>query len=93
MTPVLVCRGPGQEVLDTCWGVAASGSCPQASPGEPVRCAGLQIVIQREQHTPFVFDVEPEATMCPAAALGVLPRLTRATVACRSRKEASHGQD
>jgi hypothetical protein len=73
MTKALICRGPGMEVLDVCWGVAASGGCPQAGSGEPVRCAGLHVVVCQESEQPFVFAVEPDATACPVAALGLLP--------------------
>ena len=93
MAQALICRGPNLEVLDVCWGVAKSGACPQAGAGEPVRCAGLRLVVEQAGTAPFVFAIEPNATVCPVAALGLLPTLKRPKSANSFRKENGHGHD
>lgn len=93
MVRALICRGPNLKVLDVCWGAATDGGCSQVVAGEPVRCAGLRLVIEGDGKEPFIFTVEPDATACPVAALGLLPALKRPAGAEALRKENGHGHD
>lgn len=72
MVRALICRGPNLKVLDVCWGAATDGGCSQVVAGEPVRCVGLRLVIERDGKEPFIFTVDPDATACPLASLELL---------------------
>jgi hypothetical protein len=68
----LICTEPNLEVLDMCWGATPGAGCSQSGPSEPVRCAGLHVVIWPDDGQPFDFAVDPNATACPLAALGLV---------------------
>jgi hypothetical protein len=68
----LICSEPSLEVLDLCWGATPGGGCSQSVPGEPVRCAGLHVVVCPDAGQAFDFAVDANARACPLAALGLV---------------------
>lgn len=77
MMRVLVCTETNLQVLDVCGEATPAGGCPKARPGTPVRCAGLQLVVEHESQETLVLAVEPDATACPLASLDLVPSVPR----------------
>lgn len=93
MTDVFVLYGQDHAPVEVCSAVPTSGTCPRVPVGQPVRCAGLQLVVRQARFPDLVLDVEPNATACPVAALGLGPRQTITARANRYRREVYHGHD
>jgi hypothetical protein len=59
------------ELQEQCAGPTAAGACPRVQRGEPVACAGHELLLALEGLRPFKLNVEPRATACPLTAFGI----------------------
>jgi hypothetical protein len=64
-------KAPG-ALASECEGPLWSRGCSGAAAGEPVACAGRQIVIRSDEGQDIaILAVEPDARSCPLAALQI----------------------
>jgi len=72
MVRVLIYDEDGIEIEGQCRGASWTGGCSRAVSGAPVACAGRKIVvIAADGAAMFELAVEPGATACPLAGLGL----------------------
>ena len=74
MTRALILSTNGLQFVSRCMGPDTAGNCPGALRGETVACAGrvMAPIPSVGGARPFIWAVEPDAKVCPLAALGPL---------------------
>ena len=74
MANVLIRAKDAASADGLCEGPLWSARCSLTAPGQPVACAGREIVISDHQGIRLaVLEVEPDAQVCPLVALSLWP--------------------